>query len=83
MNLMIGEQVIVEVNGVHKVGTIISKTRLKRGNTYALKLEDGKVIDECSINKELSPYCHIKRGLTKSLKKIENDNTGQEEVSNS
>jgi hypothetical protein len=80
---MIGEQVIAEVNGVHKVGTIISKTRLKRGNTYALKLEDGKVIDECSINKELSPYCHIKRGLTKSLKKIENDNAGQEEVSNS
>jgi hypothetical protein len=83
MNPMIGEKVIAEVNGVHKVGTIISKTKIKRGNTYALKLEDGKIIDVCSINKELSPYCHIKRGLTKSLNKIENDNVGQEEISNS
>ena len=81
MNLMVGEKVIAEVNGVHKVGTIISKTKLKRGNTYALKMEDGKTIDVCSINKELSPYCHIKRGLTKSFKKIENDNAGEKEVS--
>ena len=49
----------------------------------ALKLEDGKLIEVCSINKELSPYCHIKRGLTKSLNKIENDNSGEKEVSNS
>jgi len=83
MNPMIGEKVIAEVNGVHKVGTIVSKTKIKRGNTYALKLEDGKLIEVCSINKELSPYCHIKRGLTKSLNKIENDNSGEKEVSNS
>jgi hypothetical protein len=56
------------------VGTVISQTKVKRGNIYALKLEDGKVIEICSINKELSPYCHIKKGLTKSLKKLQNDN---------
>ena len=83
MNPMIGEKVIAEINGVHKVGTIVSKTKIKWGNTYALKLEDGKLIEICSINKELSPYCHIKRGLTKSLNKIENDNSGEKEVSNS
>jgi len=71
---MVGEKVIAEVNGVHKVGTVISQTKVKRGNTYALKLEDGKVIEVCSINRELSPYCHIKKGLTKSLKKLQNDN---------
>lgn len=71
---MVGEKVIAEVNGVYKVGTVISQTKVKRGNTYALKLEDGKVIEVCSINRELSPYCHIKKGLTKSLKKLEDGN---------
>ena len=62
-----GEQVVVKVNGTHRVGVVTSRTRLKRGWTYSIELENGKIMDSCSVNKELSE-CHIVRGLTKTLK---------------
>ena len=66
----VGDMVVVKVNGVYKVGTISLRKKLKRGWVYFVNLEDGKSIDECSVNKELS-HCHIIRGLTKTLN---NDN---------
>jgi len=71
-----GEQVVVKLNGTHRVGIITSRTRLKRGWTYSVKLENGKLVDSCSLNKELSD-CYIIRGLTKSLN---NDNGQQEDI---
>ena len=71
-----GEQVVVKVNGAHRVGVVTSRTRLKRGWTYSVELENGKLMESCSVNKELSD-CHIVRGLTKSLN---NANRNQEEV---
>jgi hypothetical protein len=71
-----GEQVVVKLNGTHRVGIITSRTRLKRGWTYSVKLENGKLVDSCSLNKELSD-CYIIRGLTKSLN---NENGQQEDI---
>ena len=71
-----GEQVVVKLNGTHRVGIITSRTRLKKGWTYSVKLENGKSVDSCSLNKELS-NCYIIRGLTKSLK---NENGQQEDI---
>ena len=62
-----GEQVVVKVNGTHRVGIITSRSRLKKGWTYSVHLENGKTMDSCSVNKDLSD-CHIIRGLTKTLK---------------
>ena len=71
-----GEQVVVKLNGTHRVGIITSRTRLKKGWTYSVKLENGKSVDSCSLNKDLS-NCYIIRGLTKSLK---NENGQQEDI---
>lgn len=71
-----GEQVVVKLNGTHRVGIITSRTRLKRGWTYSVKLENGKLVDSCSLNKELSD-CYIIRGLTKSLN---NENGQQDDI---
>lgn len=66
----VGDMVVVKVNGAYQVGTIYLRKKLKRGWVYSVNLENGKSIDECSVNKELS-HCHIIRGLTKTLN---NDN---------
>jgi hypothetical protein len=71
-----GEQVVVKVNGTHQVGVVNSRTRLKKGWSYSVKLENGKLIESCSVNKELSE-CYIIRGLTKSFN---NANGTQEKV---
>ena len=68
-----GEQVVVKLNGTHRVGIITSRTRLKKGWAYSVKLENGKLIDSCSINKDLTS-CFIVSGLTKSL----NNENGQQ-----
>lgn len=74
-----GEQVVVKLNGTHRVGIITSRTKLKKGWTYSVKLENGKSIDSCSVNKELSD-CYIIKGLTKSLN---NENRHDKEVQSS
>ena len=71
-----GEQVVVRVNGTHRVGVVTARNRLKRGWTYSVELENGKLIESCSVNKELSD-CHIIRGLTKSFN---NANGHQEKI---
>jgi hypothetical protein len=55
-------------------GVVSSRTRLKRGLVYSVILENGKTVDECSVNKILSD-CHIVRGLTKTLKNEKRNNT--------
>ena len=63
-----GDEVILKLNGTFQVGKVLSRTRLKKGLVYDVLLENGKVVDRCSVNKELTT-CHIHRGLTKSLNK--------------
>jgi len=63
-----GDAVILKLNGTFQVGNVLSRTRLKKGLVYEVLLENGKVVDRCSVNKELTT-CHIHRGLTKSLNK--------------
>ena len=61
-----GDTVIVKLNGTFRVGKVLKKTRLKRGLIYEVLLENGKIVDRCSVNKDLSS-CHISRGLTKQF----------------
>lgn len=63
----VGDMVVVRVSGTHQVGVVTLRKKLKRGWVYSVQLESGKLIDECSVNKELSHY-HIIKGLTKTLK---------------
>ena len=42
-------------------------------------LENGKKVERCSVNKELST-CHIHKGLTKHLKKNKDGQDSNEEV---
>ena len=69
-----GDNVIVKLNGTYRVGSVLHRTRLKRGLVYKVKLENGTTVDECSVNKELTS-CHIHRGLTKSLNKKDGQET--------
>ena len=66
----IGDNVVVNVNGTYRVGVVTYRTKVKKGWVYTIRLENGKIVDKCSVNKELS-QCHIHRGLTKQLN---NDN---------
>jgi len=61
-----GDTVIVKLNGTFRVGEVLKKTRLKRGLIYEVLLENGKIVDRCSVNKDLSS-CHISRSLTKQF----------------
>ena len=72
-----GDNVIVKLNGTYRVGSVLHRTRLKRGLVYKVRLENGTTVDECSVNKELTS-CHIHRGLTKSLNKKDGRETEKE-----
>ena len=73
-----GDSVIVKVNGHFRVGVVTSRTKLKRGLIYEVLLENGKKVDRCSVNKELST-AHIHKGLTKNLKnKLYGQSTDEE-----
>jgi hypothetical protein len=63
----IGDNVIVNVNGTYRVGAVTQSIKVKKGLVYSVRLENGKVLERCSVNKELTTY-HIHRGLTKQLK---------------
>jgi hypothetical protein len=62
-----GDSVIVNVNGTYRVGVVTQKIKLKKGLVYSVELENGKTLERCSVNKELTSY-HIHRGLSKQLK---------------
>jgi len=70
MIFSVGHKVVVNVNGTYKVGVVHSKTKLKKGWVYSINLEDGKMLERASVNKDLSQYI-IHRGLSKQLN---NDN---------
>ncbi len=74
-----GDSVILKVNGHFRVGMVTKRTKLKRGLVYEVLLENGKKVDRCSVNKELST-CHIQKGLTKNLKNKVNGQSSDEEV---
>ena len=74
-----GDDIIVKVNGLFRVGKVTNRTRLKRGLVYEVLLENGKRVERCSVNKELST-CHIHKGLTKHLKKKLDGQNSSEEV---
>ena len=72
----IGDNVVVNVSGTYRVGVVTYRTKVKKGWVYSVELENGKLMESCSVNKELSD-CHIIRGLTKSFN---NANGHQEEI---
>ena len=63
-----GDKLILNLNGSYHVGEVLNRTRLKKGLVYEVLLENGKIVERCSVNKELTT-CHIHRGLTKNLNK--------------
>jgi hypothetical protein len=60
----VGDNVVVNVNGTNRVGVVTIAKKLKKGWVYSVHLENGKTIESCSVNKELTTY-HISRTLTK------------------
>mgnify|MGYP001108619529 FL=1 len=70
MIFSIGDNVIVNVSGTYRVGVVTQKRKVRKGLIYSVKLENGKTLDRCSVNKDLTTY-HIHRGLSKQLN---NDN---------
>lgn len=66
----IGDKVVVNVSGTYRVGVVTYRTKVKKGWVYSIELENGKLLERCSVNKELTHY-HIHRGLSKQLN---NDN---------
>lgn len=62
----IGDTIIVNVNGTYRVGVVTQKRKVKRGWVYSANLENGKILTECSVSKDLTDY-HIHRGLSKQL----------------
>ena len=76
MSYSVKDLVVVRVNGVYRVGAITQITRLKRGIIYSVLMENGKLVENCSVNKELTTN-HIIKGLTKTL----NNADGQKEIS--
>ena len=71
-----GDNIVVRLNATYRIGSVLHRTRLKRGLVYKVKLENGTTVDECSVNKELTS-CHIHRGLTKSLNKKDGQETNK------
>ena len=47
----IGDRVVVSVYTNFMVGKIVSKTKIRNSNAYDVKLEDGRLIENCSLNK--------------------------------
>lgn len=70
MIFSIGDNVIVNVSGTYRVGVVTQKRKVRKGLIYSVELENGKTLDSCSVNKDLTTY-HIHRGLSKQLN---NDN---------
>lgn len=62
----VGDKVVVNMNGTYKVGVVSSKSKLKKGWVYSLKMENGKSIERASVNKDLSSFI-INRTLTKQF----------------
>jgi hypothetical protein len=50
----IGDIVVVAVYKDFRVGKIVSKNKIKNSNAYDVKLEDGRLIENCSLNKEIA-----------------------------
>ena len=66
----IGDKIAVNVNGTYRIGVVTQKRKVKKGWVYSADLENGKTLESCSVNKELTDYI-IHRGISK---KLNNDN---------
>jgi hypothetical protein len=60
----IGDIVVVAVYKDFRVGKIVSKNKIKNSNAYDVKLEDGRLIENCSLNKEIANGFLINKRLT-------------------
>lgn len=69
----VGQKVVVNVNGTYMVGTVAAKNKIKKGWVYSLDLENGKILESCSVNKELTGY-PISKKLTSILNDEKRDN---------
>lgn len=64
----VNDKVVIKSGGAHYVGIILEKRRLKKGWVYTAELENGKILENCSVNKELGDFI-ISRSLSKSFNK--------------
>jgi len=69
----IGDRVIVSVYSNLRVGKIVSKTKIRNSNAYDVKLEDGRLIENCSLNKEIANGFLINKRLTQLFNEKENE----------
>ena len=69
----IGDRVVVSVYTNFMVGKIVSKTKIRNSNAYDVKLEDGRLIENCSLNKEIANCFLINKRLTQLFNEKEND----------
>ena len=60
----IGDIVVVTVYRDFRVGKIVSKNKFRNSNAYDVKLEDGRLIENCSLNKEIANGFLINKRLT-------------------
>jgi len=60
----IGDNIVVNVYQTPCVGKIIAKNKIRNSNAYDVKLEDGRLIENCSLNKEVANGFLINKRLT-------------------
>jgi hypothetical protein len=75
MNFKNGSMVIVSAFKKFKVGMIVDKLISKRGVTYIIKTEDGKVYDNVRVDSEVD-NTFIHSALTNSFLKSKNHKDG-------
>jgi len=79
-----GGRVVDSVYSNFMVGKIVSKTKIRNSNAYDVKLEDGRLIENCSLNKEIANGFLINKRLTQLFNEKENEadegNIGQSTI---
>ncbi len=69
----IGDRVVVSVYTNFMVGKVVSNTKIRNSNAYDVKLEDGRLIENCSLNKEIANGFLINKRLTQLFNEKENE----------
>jgi hypothetical protein len=68
----IGDLIVLRVYSNWAVGRVISKTKIRNSNAYDVKLEDGRLIENCSLNKEIANGFLINKKLTQMFNEKHN-----------
>ena len=74
----IGDLIVIRVYSNWAVGKVISKTKIRNSNAYDVKLEDGRLIENCSLNKEIANGFLINKKLTQMFNERHNPTPAKE-----